>query len=109
MKRLIALFDGTTMGDEVIVFETNAPVVVLKVLEKISCDVYINGGDYDDVPIWSEVLTEKGYVCTYVSEHQYITPFITAGDWLKHVYPDVSEYYVIENQPQSYIGGIKNV
>lgn len=49
--RLVALSDGTGMGDEVLVFKTNAPVNRLKELEKQSCEVYINGGDSEDVPM----------------------------------------------------------
>ena len=35
MIRLITLSDGTGMGDELIIFKTNAPVEELKKLEKI--------------------------------------------------------------------------
>ena len=34
MIRLITLSDGTGMGDELIIFKTNAPVEELKKLEK---------------------------------------------------------------------------
>lgn len=49
-KRLIALTNGTGMGGELIVFSTNAPKERLQALEKESCDVFLNGGDMEDVP-----------------------------------------------------------
>ena len=50
-KRLIALTNGTGMGGELIVFSTNAPKERLQALEKESCDVFLNGGDMEDVPL----------------------------------------------------------
>ena len=99
-KRLISLTDGTGMGDMVIIFETNAPAKELKELERISCEVYLNSGDYEDVPIWAKVLTEKGYVFDYVAEHQHITAHGTSQDWLENKYSSITEHYVIENQPE---------
>lgn len=43
--RLITLSDGTGMGDELIVFKTNAPEEELKKLENMSCEVYQKGGN----------------------------------------------------------------
>lgn len=97
--RLISLMDGTDMGGMVVIFETNAPVEELKKLEKISNDVYLNGGDYEDVPIWREELEEKGYIFEYVDEHRNVTAYGTSTDWLEDEYPEITEYYVIENQP----------
>ena len=96
--RLITLSDGTGMGDELIVFKTNAPVAELKKLEKISCQVYIEGGDFEDVPIWGNVLQKKGYKFEYVASHQHVSPFGTSKEWLKENYK-ITEHYVIENQP----------
>lgn len=97
--RLITLSDGTSMGDNLLVFKTNAPVEELKELEKQSCQIYINGGSYDDVPIWADVLADKGYSFELVDSHQHINPFGTSSEWLKNEYPEVKELYVIENQP----------
>lgn len=97
--RLITLCDGTGMGDSLIIFETNAPVEELKELEKISCQVYINGGDYEDIPIWAEVLIQKGYVFNCVEQHQHVTAYGTSTTWLENKYPEIKEHYTIENQP----------
>lgn len=98
--RLIILCDGTGMGDAVIVFRTDAPAERLKELENQACQVYIGGGSSDDVPIWADVLINEGYVFEYVDEHQHITAFQSSGEWLKDKYPEVTEKYVIENQPE---------
>ena len=91
--RWVSLMDGTGMGDQTIIYKTNAPVEELKKLEQISCDVYLNDGDYDDVPNWCDVLTEMGYVFEYMDEST------NAYELLDHAYPYVTERYVIENQP----------
>jgi len=100
MLRHVILTDGTGMGDSVIIFETDSPVDELKELERISCEVYINGGDYEDVPNWASVLKEKGYTFEYVDSHQHITPTGTSREWLEDKYPEIMENYVIENQPE---------
>ena len=99
-ERMITLTDGTCMGDIIIVFSTNAPVEELKALEKISNDVYINGGEAEDVPIWTDVLKEKGYIFEYLDEHQHITPMGTSKEWLEEKYPSIKEHYLIQNQPK---------
>ena len=98
-NRLITLTDGTDMGGMIFVFKTNAPIEKLKELEKISNDVYINGDDEEDVPIWANALEEKGYACDYVDEHEHVTVFETSSDWLKEEYPQIKEHYRIDNQP----------
>lgn len=98
--RLITLSDGTSMGDDLIILETNAPVEELKKLEQISCQVYIDGGSYEDVPIWIDSLIEKGYECKYVDSHPHINPFNTSKGWSDKNYPNITEHYVIENQPE---------
>ena len=98
-ERWIALSDGTTMGDELVIFKTNAPVSELKELEKQSCQVYLNGGDYEDVPIWKYVLNKKGYTFEFVDSHRHISPYGSSCTWLELDYPEVTEHYVIENQP----------
>ena len=99
MKRYITLSDGTSMGDSVHVFETDAPAEELKTLEKASNEVYINGGSFEDVPIWAYALAEKGYVFEYVDSCQHITPYGTSSDWLERKYSFIKEHYKIENQP----------
>lgn len=96
--RLIALSDGSGMGDMVIVFNTNAPIEELNNLEQICNDIYANDGNSEDIPIWSDVLNNKGYIFEYVDEHQHITPYGTSSDWLKSNYPQINEHYKIENQ-----------
>lgn len=96
MKRLISLSDGTSMGDLVIIFETDAPVEELKTLEKISCDVYINGGYSEDIPIWADILRAKGYVFDYVDEHQHVSVYRTSSEWIENKYPQIEEHYYIE-------------
>lgn len=99
-KRLITLSDGTSMGDELSVFKTNAPVEELKKLEDESCKVYLNGGNDEDVPIWANVLANKGYVFEFVDSHAHVNPFDTSTEWLKKNYSQITEHYTIENQPE---------
>lgn len=97
--RLISLTDGTDMGGMLIIFKTNAPVNVLKEIEVISNGIYINGGDEDDVPVWREYLKQRGYNFEYIDECCHVTPFETSNDWLTTNYSQITEHYVIENQP----------
>lgn len=83
--RQISLSDGTGMGDELLIFETNAPINRLKELEKECCDIYKNGGDYDDIPIWEDVLTNEGYTFNLVASHQHITPFLSSKEWMEKI------------------------
>lgn len=99
-ERFITLTDGTDMGGMVIVFKTNAPIEELKELERVSNAVYINGGDMEDVPIWANVIIDKGYVFDYVDEHEHITVLGTSREWLKEEYPQITEHYCIDNQPE---------
>lgn len=96
--RLISLCDCTDMGGEVIIFKTDAPEAKLKELERISCEVYINGGDSEDVPIWANVLANNGYTFEFVDEHGNVTVYGTSSQWLKDKYPEIKEHYIIENQ-----------
>lgn len=98
--RTVTLSDGTGMGDNLYVFKTNAPIAELKKLEEESCKVYLEGRDSSEVPIWADVLTEKGYCFDYVAEHQHVNPYDTSSGWLEKNYPDITEHYVIENQPE---------
>ena len=100
MERMISLSDGTGMGDSLFIFHTNAPAEELKKLERTSCDIYKNGGCYEDVPRWKEVLEEKGYSFEYVDEHYHVTPFGTSDEWIEEKYPTITEHYAIENQPE---------
>lgn len=100
VTRLISLQDGTTMGDHIYVFKTNAPIEELKKLEKVSCQVYLEHRDSDDVPIWSEALSSMGYIFEYQNECTNVTPFTCSSKWLKEEYPEIEEHYLIENQPE---------
>lgn len=83
--RKIILQDGTCMGDEILVFLTNVPKNRLKSLVKESCDIYKNGGSYEDVPLWANVLTDEGYIFELQDCEN----------------PEgIQELYVIENQPE---------
>lgn len=97
MQRLVTLSDGTSMGDTLYVFDTNAPVDVLKDLEKVSNEAYANGND-DDVPSWGKELKTKGYTFCYIDEHQHVTPYGTSSEWLEERYSGIKEHYTIENQ-----------
>lgn len=99
-NRLITVCEGTGMGDELFVMETNAPVEKLKELERISCKVYLDGGDFEDVPNWENVLKDKGYSFEYVNSHGHVTPYGSSKMWLEENYPTITEHYVIENQPE---------
>lgn len=103
-KRLITLSDGTTMGGKLLVIRTDAPAEVLSELEKISCEIFINGADYEDVPIWADVLEEKGYEFTYIDSCTHVTPYGTSGDWLEETFGEINEKYVIEDQPDLFLG-----
>lgn len=83
--RRVLLQDGTGMGDDLLIFKTNAPEERLKKLEKESCEIYKNGGSYDDIPIWSDVLSDEGYI--------FELDAVANQD-------DICEKYVIENQPE---------
>lgn len=98
-RRLVTLSDGTGMGDRLYIFSTNAPVEELKKLEDESCKVYLEGRSVSEVPIWADVLYDKGYTFEYVTEHQHVSPYGTSSGWLEKNYPDIKENYVIENQP----------
>lgn len=96
MKRYITLSEGTGMGDSIHVFETNAPVEELKALEKISNEVYINGGSEEDVPIWAYELASK-YIFKYIDSCRHITPYGTSSDWLEEKYAQITEHYEIQS------------
>lgn len=97
--RHITLSDGSCMNNTLYVISTDAPISELKMLEEMSCKVYSDGGDEDELPIWQDVLEEKGYSFTYIDEHQHITAYNSSRSWIEEEYPDITEHYVIENQP----------
>jgi hypothetical protein len=97
--RMVSLSDGTGMGDMCYIFKTNAPVERLKELEKVSCDAYLHGNGYEDVPLWFEVLEKEGYVFNCIDECQHVGPYMSSTTWLETKYKKVKEHYVIENQP----------
>lgn len=92
--RLIFLREGTGMGGELLVFQTDAPVEELQNLEKESNKLYAKG---EDVPIWEEVLRRKGYVFDFVDNHAHVNAWKTSGEWAEENYPSVSEKYTIGN------------
>ncbi len=95
-ERFIALSDGTGMGGILYVFATDAPVEMLKTLEKESNQVYEDGRDGDEEPDWLEVLNKAGYSFEYVAEHRHVTPWGTSESWLEESFPQITEKYVIE-------------
>lgn len=98
-KRLISLSDGTGMGGELLVIRTDAPAEVLSELEKISCEIFINGSDAEKVPIWADVLEEKGYEFAYIDSCTHVTAYGTSSDWLEETFGELNEKYIIEDQP----------
>lgn len=97
--RLVALSDGTGMGGTLCVFRTNAPKTFLKNLEDKSCQAFISGDGYDDVPNWESEVRKAGYLWGYVNEHGHVTPYGTSRSWLQSEYPECREQYVIDDQP----------
>lgn len=94
--RLITLSDGTGMGGELIVFNTNAPISRLKELELLSKEIICDGGTAEDVPIWANILSKEGYEFNYVNSHTHVTAYGTSKDWLERNYPQITEKYIIE-------------
>lgn len=101
-RRLVTLSDGTGMGDDLMVFKTNAPSSRLKELETLCCQIY-ESKEEADIPIWSDVLEKEGYVFTCIAEHQHITAYSTSESWLEEKFPGIKEHYVIENQPSKFL------
>lgn len=87
--REVVFGEGTSMGDSVYVYKTNAPKELLRDLLKRSNEVWINGGSYDDVPNWGAEITDKGYVFEYVDEGIAVNEDF-----------EPKERYIIENQPE---------
>lgn len=90
--RLITLSDGNSMGGELIVFKTNAPVDFLKNLEKIS-----NEKNGDGVPIWMDIAINNGYQFEFIDSHRHVTAYGTSSDWVEKNFPNVKEKYSIED------------
>ena len=67
------------------VIHTDAPVLVLKELEMLSCKAYEDGAE-DEVPIWKDVIEGKGYKFEYIDEQQHITAFNSSRSWLEVVF-----------------------
>ena len=91
-SRLIVLQDGTSMGDYIYVFRTDAPASRLKKLLDECNKIYINGGCEEDIPYWSEVIESEGYLFDYIDETCVSSSY--AGN-----FDDIKERYVIDNQP----------
>ena len=92
--RYIVLKDGTGMSGEAIIFATDAPKEILEKLEYESCRAYIEN---EEVPIWHDVLKEKGYTFDYVDSYENVTAYGTSDDWLKEKFSEVTEKYVIDD------------
>lgn len=93
--RYIALSDESGMGGELIILQTNAPAKRLKELERESCEIYTKG-DYEDIPIWQDVLEYEGYECFIIESHPHVTPYDTSKDWQQEKYPEIKEFYYID-------------
>lgn len=87
--REVIFGEGTSMGDAVYVYKTNAPKELLRDLLKRSNEVWLNGGSYDDVPNWGAEIKDKGYVFEYVDESIAVNEDF-----------EPKERYIIENQPE---------
>ena len=90
--RLITLSDGGGMGDELIVFKTNAPIDFLKNLEKISNEAQKN---CEEVPIWMDIVIDNGYQFEFIDSHCHVTAYGTSTDWLEKNFPKMGK----ENRP----------
>ena len=99
-ERYITLCDGTCMGDELLIFITDAPIDELKKLETLCNDMYKQEKN-PETPIWSDVLTSLGYKFEFVDSHAHITPFSSSSEWIAshEVYSKITEHYILENQP----------
>ena len=93
--RLVGLHDGDGMGDFLYIFETNAPKSRLEALERESQKI-ADLGNYEDIPIWEDVLSDEGYVFDYVADHRHVTPYGTSESWRETNYPEVTEIYYID-------------
>lgn len=102
--RYITVSDGTSMNDELILVKTTAPVELLKKLEQQSCNAYLQGNS-ENIPIWSLVAAESGYLYEIVDSCAHINAFGTSKDWLakwmenNKLCGKIDEHYIIENQP----------
>jgi len=92
--RNIVFGEGTSMGDTVYVVQTDAPKELLNELLERSNKVYIDGGDYNDIPIWAEEISKKGYTFDFIDEMNAVNYDIDMLDDY-----DIKEEYIIENQP----------
>lgn len=81
VSRYITLSDGTGMNDELIVIKTTAPAELLKNLEQQSCEAYLQGKE-DEVPMWSAVLTDAGYLFEVVDSCKHVNASGTSDEWL---------------------------
>lgn len=65
-ERLIAIAHGTKVRDELTIWKTNAPDKRIRELGYISTEVYMDGGDYGDLPDLHRILTGEGYSFQFV-------------------------------------------
>ena len=55
---------------------------------------------YNEEYLPNEVLEKEGYVFSYEDSHSNISVYGTSAEWLEEKYPDITEQYVIEDQPE---------
>ena len=89
--RFVILSGGNVMGAELVIFKTDAPKERLQALEKECSDLYANGANDYDVPLWTEILADEGYSFEPVASHE----METSKEWLEENYPKVNERYII--------------
>ena len=100
-KRLIAITHGTKLYDELTVWETNAPRKYIDPLTLISTEIYLDGGNYGDIPDLYRILTSEGYLFELVDRYQH-TPTSWKNPWdaeenskekAKKEHADIAEWY----------------
>ena len=93
--RYIVLNDETGMSRVTHVLKTNAPKTDVNTL--IDTINYLRKQNENDVPNFTDSITNKGYVCEYITDHQRISLYDTSGSWLESVYPEIEEIYTIKD------------
>ena len=91
-SRLILFSDGDGMGDFLYVAMTNAPAEELNNLLARSREAIKKG---EDMPIWQNILTKKGYIFNVIDEYRHVTAYGTSKSWREENYPNVTEEYFV--------------
>ena len=93
------------MGGELLVIRTDAPAEVLSELEKISCEIFINGANYEERSYMGRCFEKRrGMNLTYIDSCTHVTAYGTSSDWLEETFGEINEKYVIEDQPDLFLG-----